>query len=124
MTERLVDQWIVRTEANVSRCPQPSDAEIERSLERLRNSFTSTQEYEARRRQSGLNDAEIREMVAAQLYLTNNTDSRFRSGVQIDPTTIEDFYQKPPVPQPKPTGQAPPPRDTTPPSTPQPLPPP
>lgn len=106
--ERLIDQWIVRTEADVSRFPRPSDAEIERGLERLRKSFASTEEYEARKKQSGLNDAEIREMVDTQLYLSNYLDSRFRAGVQIDPKTIEDFYEKSVVPRAKERGQEPP----------------
>jgi len=37
--ERLIDQWIVRTEATVSRFPQPSDADIEHGVERVRKSF-------------------------------------------------------------------------------------
>jgi hypothetical protein len=109
--DRLIDQWMVRTEADVSRFPRPSDAEIERGLERLRKSFASTEEYEARKKQSGLSEAEIREMVAAQLYLSNYLDSRFRPGVQIDPKTIEDFYQKSVVPRAKERGQEPPPLD-------------
>ena len=106
--DRLIDQWIVRTEANVSRFPQPSAAEIERSVERVRKSFSSTEEYEARKKQSGLSEAEVQEMVAAQLYLSNYLDSRFRPGVQIDPKTIEDFYQKSVVPRAKARGQEPP----------------
>jgi hypothetical protein len=109
--DRLIDQWIVRTEANVSRFPQPSAAEIERSVERLGKSFTSTEEYEARKKQSGLSDAEVREMAATQLYLSNYLDSRFRPGVQIDPKTIEDFYEKSVVPRAKAQGQEPPPLD-------------
>ena len=110
--DRLIDQWIVRTEANVSRFPQPSAAEIERSVERVRKSFSSTEEYEARKKQSGLSEAEVQEMVAAQLYLSNYLDSRFRPGVQIDPKTVEDFYQKSVVPRAKARGQEPPPLDT------------
>src|SRR5260370_13171608 len=109
--ERLIDQWIVRTEANISRFPQPSGAEIELNLERVRKSFTSTEEYEARKKQSGLNGPEIREMVAAQLYLSNYLDSRFRAGVQIDPKTVEDFYEKSVVPRAKARGEEPPPLD-------------
>jgi len=105
--ERLIDQWIVRTEAEVSRFPRPSDAEIERGLDRMRKSFTSPEEYQAKKNQSGLSEAEIRDMVAAQLYLSNYLDSRFRPGVQIDPKTIEDFYQKSVVPRAKARGQEP-----------------
>jgi hypothetical protein len=107
--DRLIDQWIVRTEANVSRFPRPSDADIERDLERLEKSFTSTEEYEARKKQSGLSNAEVRGIVEAQLYLSNYLDSRFRPGVQIDPKTIEDFYQKAIVARAKERGQEPPP---------------
>jgi len=106
--DRLIDQWIVRTEADVSRFLRPSDAEIERGLERVRKSFTSAEEYATRKKQSGLRDEEIREMVATQLYLSNYLDSRFRPGVQIDPKTVEDFYLKSVVPRAKERGQEPP----------------
>ena len=90
--DRLIDQWIVRTEAEVSRLPLPSDAEIQRRVERLENRSASAEEYETRKKQSGLNDAEIRRIAASQLYLDNYLDSRFRPAAQIDPKTIEDFY--------------------------------
>ena len=109
--DRLIDQWIVRTEADVSRFPHPSDGEIDRGVERLQKSFASAEQYEERRKQSGLSDAEVRGIVASQLYLSNYLDSRFRPGVQIDPKTIEDFYQKSVVPRAKARGQEPPPLD-------------
>jgi hypothetical protein len=110
--DRLIDQWIVRTEARVSRFPQPSDADIDRDVERIQTSFASKEEFEARRKQIGLSVAEIRDMVATQLYLSNYLDSRFRPGVQIDPKTIDDFYEKSVVPRAKARGQEPPPLDT------------
>lgn len=106
--DRLIDQWIVRTEAGVSRSPQPSEADIDRSLSRLKSSFNSDQEYETRKKQAGLNDQEIRAMAADQLYLSNYLDSRFRPAVQIDPKAIEDFYQKAVVARAKERGQEPP----------------
>src|SRR5712692_3129642 len=72
--DRLIDQWVVRTEADVSRFPHPADGEIDRSLGRLRRSFTPAEQYEARRKQSGLSDAEVRGIVASQLYLSNYLD--------------------------------------------------
>src|SRR5256885_5976066 len=33
--ERLIDQWIVRSEATAARTPQPSDVDIDRGLQRL-----------------------------------------------------------------------------------------
>ena len=44
--DRLIDQWIVRGEANAARYPQPSDEEVQRSLARLKRSFSSPAEFE------------------------------------------------------------------------------
>jgi hypothetical protein len=106
--DRLIDQWMVRTEADVSRFPHPSDAEIDRSLDRLKRSFASAEEYETRKNRSGLSDSEIRAMVESQLYLSNYLDSRFRPGVQVDSKAIEEFYRTAVLPRAKARGQEPP----------------
>ena len=106
--DRLIDQWIVRTEADASHSSRPSEADVDRGLSRVRNSFGSEQEYEARRKQAGLSEQDVRAMVASQLYLSNYLDSRFRPAVQIDPKEIEDFYQTAIVPRAKARGQEPP----------------
>jgi len=106
--DRLIDQWIVRSEANAARFPQPSDAEIDRGLDRLRNSFDSPAEYESRKKASGLTDVEIRAMMASQLYLGNYLDSRFRPSARVDSRQIEDFYNSALVPRAKARGQQPP----------------
>lgn len=106
--DRLMDQWIVRTEADASHAPRPSEADIDRSLSRVRNSFGSDQDYEARKKQAGLTEQDVRGMLASQLYLSNYLDSRFRPAVQIDPKEIEDFYKTAVVPRAKARGQEPP----------------
>jgi hypothetical protein len=108
LLDRLIDQWIVRTEAEASRFPQPSDADVNRGMERLQKSFASPEEYESRKKQSGLSNAEVRRMVASQLYLNNYLDSRFRPSVQIDAKGIEDFYQNGVIPRAQARGQTPP----------------
>jgi hypothetical protein len=106
--DRLIDQWIVRTEAEVSRFPRPAEPEIQQSLERLRKSFTSAKEYETRKKQNGLDDAELREMASLQLYLSNYLDSRFRPAVRVEPQAIEDFYHNAVVPRATARGEEPP----------------
>ena len=108
LLDRLIDQWIVRSEAEASRFPRPPDADVERGMERLQNSFASLEEYELRKKQSGLSDAEVRRMVASQLYLSSYLDSRFRPSVQIDAKAIEDFYQSGVIPRAQARGQTPP----------------
>src|SRR6266446_7674331 len=99
--DRLIDQWIVRNEADTARFPHPTDVEIARGVEHLEASFASPDEYQARKKQSGLSDKEIQQAVAEQLYLSNYLDSRFRPAVQVDAKQVEDFYQQAVVPRAK-----------------------
>lgn len=108
IVDRLIDQWIVRSEAQLSHFPEPKGEEIDREVSRVVKSFVSPEEYEARKKQSGLNDAEVRKIVTAQLYLNSYLDSRFRPSAQIDEKAIEDFYQSAVIPRAKARGQEPP----------------
>jgi hypothetical protein len=105
---RLIDQWIVRSEAGVARFPQPSDEDVNRSIERLKRSFSSPEEFQTRQKQSGITDDEIRRFVRAQLYLSNYLDSRFRPSIQIDEKSIEEFYRLRVVPRAESRKQTPP----------------
>jgi hypothetical protein len=106
--DRLIDQWIVRTEAQTSRFPQPSPADVQRNVEQIKKSFASPEEYETRKKEGGLTDNELTAMAAAQLYLTNYLDSRFRPSIQVDPKAIEDYYQIGVLARAKAGGQQPP----------------
>ena len=106
--DRLIDQWIVRSEADTARFPHPSDVEIAHGVEHLQASFASPEEYQARKNQSGLSDKEINRMVAGQLYLSNYLDSRFRPAVQVSAKQVEDFYMEAVVPRAKTRNQKPP----------------
>ena len=105
---RLIDQWIVRSEARVARFPQPADEDVNRSIERLKRSFSSPEEFQARQQQAGITDDEIRRFVRAQLYLSNYLDTRFRPAIQIDENAIEDFYKSRVVPRAESRKQTPP----------------
>jgi hypothetical protein len=111
--DRLIDQWIARNEADTARFPHPTAAEITHGVEHLQSSFASPEEYQARKKQSGLSDKEIQRMVAEQLYLSDYLDSRFRPAVQVGAKQVEDFYQEAVVPRAKARNQAPPPLDAS-----------
>jgi hypothetical protein len=106
--DRLVDQWIVRNEADTAQFPHPSDEDVTRGVDRVRQSFPSIAEYDARKKLIGLSDDDVKRMVAAQLYLGNYLDSRFRPSAKIEPKDVEDFYEKEVLPRAKARGQAPP----------------
>ncbi len=106
--DRLIDQWIVRSEADTAQFPRPSDVDVAAGVERVQKSFTSATEYEARKKQLGLTDADVKNIVASQLYLSNYLDSRFRPSAKIEPKDVEDFYEKALVPRAQARGQTPP----------------
>jgi hypothetical protein len=106
--DRLIDQWIVRTEAAAARFPQPSDQDVERSLARLKRSFSSSESFEERKKQSGLTEEEILRYLKSQLYLSNYLDSRFRASIQIEDNDIAEFYKDRVVPRAESRGQTPP----------------
>jgi hypothetical protein len=108
LLDRLIDQWVVQNEADASRFPRPTDAEIDQGVAALKKSFPSLQEYEERRKQSGLSETQVRDKIATQMHLTNYLDSRFRPSVQVDAKAIEDFYKSAVLPRAKARGQEPP----------------
>ncbi len=106
--ERLVDQWIVRTEADASRFPHPSETELSKALNVLRNSYGSDENFEAQRKRSGLREEELHQEMGLQLYLSNYLESRFRPTVHINSHSVEEYYQKEIVVRAKARGQDPP----------------
>jgi hypothetical protein len=106
--DRLIDQWIVRNEAKAALFPQPSDAEVQRSLERLKRSFSSPEAFEDRQRQAGLSDEELMRLLRSQLYLSNYLDSRFRASTHVEEQDIEEFYKTRVAPRAESRGQTPP----------------
>jgi len=103
--DRLIDQWMVRNEAKAALFPQPSDDDVKRSLERLQRSYSSLEEFEARKKQSGLTDEDVERMLRSQLYLSNYLDSRFRASIAVDEKDIEEFYKTRVVPRAESRGQ-------------------
>lgn len=106
--ERLIDQWIVRNEAKAALFSQPKEEDVKRSLERLKRSFSTPEEFAERQKQSGLTDEDVERMLRSQLYLSNYLDSRFRASIQIDEKDIDNFYQTRIVPRAESRGQTPP----------------
>jgi hypothetical protein len=104
----LIDQWIVRNEAKAALYPQPSDDDVNRSLERLKRSFSSPEEFQERKKQAGLTDEDVLRMLRSELYLTNYLDSRFRASINVEDKDIEEFYKSRLLPRMEARGQTPP----------------
>jgi hypothetical protein len=112
LTQELIDQWIVNTEATAAHFPQPPDSEITRGVEQLIQSFPNPEAYQARLHEVGLTPEAVRRMVAREDYLARYLDYKFRAAVQIDPAAVEAYYRDHLLPDLKAKGQAAPPLDS------------
>jgi hypothetical protein len=95
----LIEQWMVQTEATESHFPQPARPEVDRELARLVAQFPGPEEYAAKLRELGLSAAQVRELLARQIYVQRYLDYKFRPLVQIQSTDIESYYQKELLPE-------------------------
>src|ERR1700756_4267309 len=66
--DRLIDQWIVRKEAEASRFPAASETDVEREMRRLERAFASKEDFAVQRQKAGISEAELREIVTTQAY--------------------------------------------------------
>jgi hypothetical protein len=103
--DRLIDQWVVRNEADTALFPHPAPDAIDKGVERVQKSFTSPEEYETKKKEVGLTDSDVHKMVASQMYLSNYLDSRFRPSTHVEPKDIQEFYEKAVIPRAQARGQ-------------------
>lgn len=103
---RLIQQWIVNTEATAARFPRPTEAEVGRELQRLEKQFAAADAYHDRLQQLGLSVAAVRRQVERQMYLSRYLDHKFRPAAQVGATAIEKYYREELVPSLAARGQA------------------
>jgi parvulin-like peptidyl-prolyl isomerase len=99
LLDELIDQWIIRTEANAALFPHPAEVEVNRELERLQQRFKSAEAFHARLHELGLDEAAVRRLLRQELFFTRFLDYRFRPTEKVDRKQIEDFYHQELAPQ-------------------------
>ena len=95
----LIEQWMVQTEANESHFPQPAQPEVDRELARLVAQFGSPEAYAAKLHGLGLSAAQVRQLLARQIYVERYIDYKFRPSAQIQSADIANYYQKELLPE-------------------------
>jgi hypothetical protein len=109
LTQELIEQWIVNSEAEAAHSPAAPESEVASGLTEIENKFPTPDAYRARLAELGLSPDDVHQMVARQTYLERYLDSKFRDSVQIDPKDIEKYYDEQLVPALQKQGQAAPP---------------
>jgi hypothetical protein len=105
----LIEQWVVNNEATTSRFPLPAEAEVDREVGRLENSFSGLAAYQQRLAAAGLTPETVRRIVTRQIYLARYLDYKFRSAIQVSDAAIESYYRDHLVPELQAKGQQAPP---------------
>jgi hypothetical protein len=95
----LLEQWMVQTEATESHFPQPAQSEVDRELARLVAQFGSPEAYAAKLHGLGLSAAQVRQLLARQIYVERYVDYKFRPTAQVESADIENYYQKELLPE-------------------------
>jgi len=91
---QLVEQWIVHAEATAARFPRPSEAEVNRELNRLEHQFPGPEAFRSRLRELGLAEGVVRRLVERQLYLARYLDYKFRPAADVDGAAVEKYYRE------------------------------
>jgi hypothetical protein len=105
LIHELTDQWIVRGEANSTKFPPPSQADVDHAFAEFAKQFGSPDQFEARRTAAGISEAAVRRILEQQLYLSHFIDYRFRPTVQVNEQQVEEYYDKEFAPQLKSRGE-------------------
>ena len=94
LLKELIEQWVVATEADASHFPQPAQFEVDREMARLVSQFPNIETYQARLRELGLSDNQVRQLLIRQIYDERYVDYKFRPSVQVQTADIETYYKQ------------------------------
>jgi hypothetical protein len=90
--DRLVEQTLILKEAEFSRVPLVSDADIAHALEQVKAQFGSEAEYRAALARYRITEADLTAHLQAGLRAMRFTDLRFRPEIQLSEEDLREFY--------------------------------
>jgi hypothetical protein len=109
LVSSLVEQWVLRTEAQEAGFPRPDAEEVDAQLKGIRGGFPSESAYRDRLAAVGLTAEGLGRIIEQQLYLASYLDYKFRPVVQVDDEEVAKYYQDELVPALRARGATPPP---------------
>ena len=93
VVDRLIERRLTLSEVDRYAPPEPSAADINLRLEKMRQSFPSTAAFEAVLNETGLDEAQLRRHVRDDLRIAAYLQQRFGSPVQPSDEQILDYYR-------------------------------
>ncbi|HVN07142.1 MAG TPA: hypothetical protein VMT86_22140 [Bryobacteraceae bacterium] len=92
--ERMVDQWLVRSELEASRYLLPTGAEAAAELQQEKNRFADDAAYRRALAGYGVTEQDLKDRLLWQLTLIRFIDLRFRPGIQIGDEEIRKYFDE------------------------------
>jgi peptidyl-prolyl cis-trans isomerase SurA len=105
LIERLIDQWIVNTEATAARFSLPKKEDVQKEVERLAEQFGSADAYRARLRELGLTAESVARNVERQIYLARYLDYKLRPAAHVENAQVEKYFREELAPELRKRGQ-------------------
>jgi len=105
LIERLIDQWIVHTEATAARFPKPAKEDMQKEAERLAAQFGSADAYRARLLELGLAAESVARNMERQIYLARYLDYKLRPAAHVESAQVEKYFREELVPELRKRGQ-------------------
>jgi Skp family chaperone for outer membrane proteins len=105
--DQLIDQELLREQMRSTQVKRATEDEVEKRIQEIRNQYGQTQDDQGWRTlltHYGLTEKEVRQRVALELDLNRLVDVRLRPVVDVDPKTIESYYNQELLPQLRQTG--------------------
>lgn len=94
--ERVIDRRLLHAQMGDSRYLQPSEADLEQQIDKLRQQLPGGNDEVAWQKTMasyGLSDATLREHLRSEMQVMNFIEARLRPNVHIQPEEVEGYYR-------------------------------
>jgi hypothetical protein len=110
--DELIDQWVIEHEGQAAQFSQPSEADVNASVDQLKKNLGGEEVFQKRLKETGLSVASVRRILARILFYSRYLDYKFRTAAQIDSAAEEKYYNTEFAEQVKARGEKLPPLDS------------
>jgi hypothetical protein len=90
--EELIDQWVIEHEGQAAQFPQPSDADVNTSVDQLKKNLGGEDVFQKRLKETGLSAASVKRILGRILFYSRYLDYKFRTAAQIDSAAEDKYY--------------------------------
>lgn len=94
VTDELIDQRIVESDALATKFPHPSAQEVSAEFAAVLKEFPSREQFLTRLGQVGLTEDQVRHILERQLYYARFLSYKFHAATQVTAAEIEAYYQQ------------------------------